>query len=135
MAIVNMRAELESDIEKVWKMVTSLEEYSWRSDLHKIQVLETGRKFIEYDKGGYETTFIITKFEEQKRYEFDLENDNMKGHWTGIFAKGLQDGSTVIDFTEEIIAKKITLKPFVKGFLKKQQQQYLIDLKKALAEK
>lgn len=43
-----------------------------------------------------------------------------------------KDGQTEIDFTEEVTAKKLVLKPFVKGFLKKQQELYVSDLKKVL---
>ena len=59
-----------------------------------------------------------------------MENDNMKGHWIGIFTS--KDEQTEIDFTEDVVAKKFFMKPFVKGFLKKQQVQYVSDLKKAL---
>ena len=62
--------------------------------------------------------------------EFDMENDNMKGHWTGIFtAKG---NETEIDFTELVEAKKLLLKPFVKLYLKKQQTQFVADIRKTL---
>ena len=54
----------------------------------------------------------------------------MKGHWTGVFTE--KDGQTEIDFTEDVTAKKLIMKPFVKGFLKKQQEQYVSDLRKAL---
>lgn len=59
-----------------------------------------------------------------------MENGNMKGHWTGMFT-GL-GGQTEVDFTEAVTAKKIWMKPFVKAFLKKQQSQYIADLRKAL---
>lgn len=35
---------------------------------------------------GYATTFTVTVFDPLKRWEFDMENSNIKGHWTGIFA-------------------------------------------------
>lgn len=54
----------------------------------------------------------------------------MKGHWTGVFIE--KDGQTEITFTEDVIAKKVIMKLFVKSFLKKQQEQYIADLKKAL---
>lgn len=57
-----------------------------------------------------------------------MENDNIKGHWTGIFTE--KAGQTEIDFTENVTAKKTIMKPFVKGFLKKQQALYISDLKK-----
>ncbi len=59
-----------------------------------------------------------------------MENSNMNGHWIGTFtSKGKE---TQIDFTECVTAKKLIMKPFVKAFLKKQQMQFVSDLKKAL---
>ena len=130
MAVSNIKATFQSDIQKVWEVVTSLENYSWRSDLSKIDIINENQ-FIEYTKEGYATTFTITATEEYKRWEFDMENDNMKGHWIGIFTE--KDGQTEIDFTEDVIAKKVFMKPFVKSFLKKQQALSVSDLKKALS--
>lgn len=127
MAVSKIRAEFACDVRKVWDIVTSLDEYSWRSDLGKIEILETGRKFAEYTKDGYVTEFTITAFEPYKRYEFDMENGNMKGHWIGIFSG--TDERTVIEFTEDVTAKKILMRPFVKGYLKRQQGRYVEDLK------
>lgn len=129
MAISNVKATLQVDIERVWEIVTSLYDYSWRSDLSKIEILEYGKKFIEYTRSGYATTFTITTFEPMKRYEFDMENDNMSGHWIGLFSK--IDGKTEISFTENIIPKKWIMKPFVGMYLKKQQDTYISDLRKA----
>lgn len=72
----------------------------------------------------------MTQREPFARWEFDMDNDNMHGHWIGVFTA--RDGMTEIDFTEEVTAKKLLLKPFVKGYLKKQQERYITDLKKAL---
>lgn len=129
MAIANIKVTLESDIAKVWGIVTSLEQYAWRSDLSKIEILND-KQFVEYTKEGYATTFTITATEPCKRWEFDMENDNMKGHWSGIFA--LKGEQTEIDFTEDVTAKKIFMRPFVKLYLKKQQALYVADLQKAL---
>lgn len=131
MAISNIKADFSADIETVWRLVTSLTEYSWRSDLDRIEVNEQGKEFVEYTKDGYATKFTITAFEPHKRYEFDMENDNMSGHWIGIFT--YKNGVTSIDFTEDVEAKKLVMKPFVKGYLKKQQAAYIADLKTALA--
>ena len=129
MAISNIKAAFQQDIQKVWETVTSLEDYAWRSDLCKIEILNE-KQFVEYTKEGYATTFTITVVEPCKCWEFDMENDNMKGHWTGVFTrKGKQ---TEIDFTENVVAKKLFMKPFVKSFLKKQQALYVSDLIKAL---
>ncbi|MBR5319484.1 MAG: SRPBCC family protein [Peptococcaceae bacterium] len=129
MAISNMKAILQSDIQNVWDIVTSLEKYQWRSDLSRIEILNE-KQFVEYTLDGYATTFTITVSEPYRRWEFEMENSNMKGYWTGIFVE--KDGQTEIDFTEDVTAKKLLMKPFVKAFLKKQQERYLSDLKKEL---
>ena len=129
MAVSNIKAVLQSNIQDVWNIVTSLEKYQWRSDLSKIEIINE-KQFVEYTKNGYATTFTITASEPFKRWEFDMENSNMKGHWTGTFTE--KDGQAEIDFTEDVTAKKLIMKPFVKAFLKKQQELYVSDLKKAL---
>lgn len=129
MAVSKIQAVFHRDIENVWNIVTSLENYKWRSDLSRIEIINE-KQFIEYTKDGYATTFTITAQEPCKRWEFDIENSNIKGHWTGIFSEA--EGQTVIDFTEDVTAKKLIMKPFVKAYLKKQQEQYIFDLKKAL---
>ena len=131
MAVSNTKAAFQNNVQNVWETVTSLENYNWRSDLSKIEILNE-KQFIEYTKEGYATTFTITVAEPYKRWEFDMENDSMKGHWTGIFIqKGEQ---TEIEFTEDVVAKKIAMKPFVKAYLKKQQARYISDLEKALSQ-
>lgn len=125
----NIKATFQSNVQNVWNIVTSLEKYEWRSDLSRIEVINE-KQFIEYTKDGYATTFTTTVVEPYKRWEFDMENSNMKGHWTGIFTE--RDGQTEIDFTEEVTAKKFFMKPFIKTYLKKQQAQYISDLKKAV---
>ena len=97
--------------------------------LSKTEIIND-KQFIEYTKNGYATTFTVTVVEPYKRWEFDMENSNMKGHWIGIFTD--KGNETQIDFTENVIPKKWFMKPFVKTYLKKQQKQFVLDLKKAL---
>ncbi len=130
MAIASVKAVFDKDIKTVWETVTSLVNYAWRSDLSRIEIVSK-TKFIEYTKDGYATVFTITAQEPCRRWEFDMENDNIKGHWTGTFSKAGEQ--TEIVFTENVTAKKLLMKPFVKGYLKKQQGQYIADLEKALA--
>ena len=129
MAVSTITAAFPCDVKKVWETVTSLENYAWRSDLSKIEILNE-KQFVEYTKDGYATNFLVTATEPCKRWEFNMENDNMKGHWTGVFTQ--TDGQTEIEFTETVTAKKFVMKPFVKAYLKKQQAQYVSDLKKVL---
>ena len=128
MAVSNIKALITGELQKVWELVLDIENYgAWRSDLSKTEVI-SDKKFIEYTKEGYPTTFTVTLVEPYRRWEFDMENSNMTGHWTGIFtAKG---DETEIDFTERVEAKKWLLKPFVKLYLKKQQAQFVADIRK-----
>ena len=126
----NIKTVLQSDVHHAWDVVTTLEQYQWRSDLSRVEIVDD-RTFIEYTKDGYPTTFVTTVFEPCQRWEFDMENSNMKGHWIGVFTP--KDGETEIEFTEYVTARKFFLKPFVKAYLKKQQTQFVADLKKALA--
>ena len=130
MAVSNIKALIPVELHTVWDLVLDIENYAaWRSDLSKTVVI-SDRQFIEYTKDGYPTTFTVTLVEPYRRWEFDMENSNMTGHWTGIFtAKG---DETEIDFTERVEAKKWLLKPFVKLYLKKQQAQFVADKRKAL---
>ncbi len=132
MTTSNIKAIIQSDVHQVWKIILEINNYSiWRSDLSKTEAVNE-KQFIEYTKKGYPTTFTITAAEPYKRWEFDMENSNMKGHWIGIFTS--KGNETEIDFTEHVTAKKFFMKPFVKSFLKKQQAQFVMDLKKALAQ-
>lgn len=129
MATSNIKVIIPCDISTVWRVATDVEEYTWRSDLSKTEVI-SDTQFIEYTKDGTPTTFKITTVEPYKRWEFDMENSNMKGHWVGIFTSN--GNETEIAFTEYVTAKKIFMKPFVKSYLKKQQAQFVSDLKKAV---
>ena len=120
---------LPFDVHAVWTSVTDVRHYGWRSDLSRTEV-RSEKEFVEYARNGYATTFTVTKLEDCKRWEFDMENTNMRGHWTGVFRS--RGDNTEIQFTEVVTAKKWMLKPFVKGYLKKQQARFVTDLKQAL---
>ena len=117
------------ELQKVWEIVTSLEDTAWRSDLSRVEIIDD-KQFVEYTTSGCRTTFTVTVREECRRWEFDMENDNMYGHWTEIFSS--KGSVTTIDFTEDVTAEKWFMKPFIGAYLKKQQALYITDLRKAL---
>ena len=130
MTISNIKDSIDSNIHKVWETVLAVDKYAqWRSYLSKTEVINE-EQFIEYTKNGYPTTFTITVVEPHKRWEFDMENSNMKGHWIGVFTD--KGNETEIDFTECVETKKLLMKPFVKSYLKKQQAQFVADMRKTL---
>lgn len=128
MAIANVKATFPCEVQKVWDIVTSLDNYAWRSDVKSIYVL-SDEIFVEYSNDDFATVFTITVSEPCKRWEFEILNNNIKGYWTGIFSE--ENGMTTIDFTEKATSSSLFMKPFVKKFLEKQQAQYIADLQKA----
>lgn len=126
MATSNIKALIPVELRKVWELVLDVENYAdWRSDLSKTEVI-SDMQFIEYTKDGYSTTFTVTLSEPYRRWEFDMENSNMKGHWIGVFTD--KGNETEIDFTECVEAKKWLMKPFVKSYLRNQQKQFVEDI-------
>lgn len=137
MAVSTMKTVINAPVRAVWELVTKPGNYGWRSDLEKAEIISPER-FDEYTPNGYVTHFTVTFSEECKRWELDMENTNLTGHWVGIFTEISGEGkdnkdakSTQIEFTEDVTVKKIIMKPFVKGFLKKQQEMFAADLRKA----
>ena len=125
-------ANFSSPIETVWNIVTDNTAYAWRSNVVRIEVSDDGNSFTEFTNDGFETQFTVTMKKPYERYEFDMKKKNMNGHWIGLFSK---DGSgTKIEFTEEVEVANPIMNLFVKSYLKKQQETYVIDLRKSLGE-
>ena len=120
MAVSNMRATLLYPIEVVWDTVTNLNDFSWRSDLKDVRI-------IQITKNGVETYFRITECIKYQSWIFEIENKNIKGTWVGKFY--VEDDKTILDFTENVVSKKLIFKPFISLYLKRQQRIYFKDLK------
>lgn len=127
--VSTMEAVAPYPVEKVWAVVTDLENWQWRSDLEGLE--RTGPDtFTEYAKGGFPTRFTVTCRQEPVKWAFDLENANMSGSWTGEF-RVVPEG-TRVTFTERLTPKKRWMRLFAKGYLRRQQAQYFADLRRAL---
>ena len=129
MAVSNMRATLLYPIEVVWDTVTNLNDFSWRSDLKDVRIIDENN-FIEITKNGVETYFRITECIKYQSWIFEIENKNIKGAWVGKFY--VEDDKTILDFTETVVSKKLIFKPFIRLYLKRQQKIYFRDLKAKL---
>lgn len=121
-----IKRQFNCDRNKLWEVITSNNNHSWRSDLSKIYIIDQ-KHFIEYDKNNFPTYFTITKREKLKEYKFDLENTNLKGKWTGLFVE-LDNENIELTFIEEIEVNSFIMKIFAKSYLKRQQKRYMKDL-------
>lgn len=124
-------AQFPYECKAVWDIVTDNANYAWRSDLSRIEVIDE-KHFDEYTKKGFVTHFCITAKNPCREYRFAMENQNMRGNWSGIFESC--DGGTRITFTEEVQVGNPVMNLFVKGYLKKQQAIYIADLRNALGK-
>lgn len=126
MTTSNMKVTILCPIEIVWDTVTNLNDFSWRSDLKAVKIIDE-HNFIEIAKNGIETYFRITECIKYQSWIFEIDNKNIKGTWIGKFySKG---DKTILDFTENVVSKKIIFKPFISLYLKRQQRIYFKDLK------
>lgn len=135
MAASNIKVMIPCDIQKVWETILAVEHYpTWRSGVSKTEVIDE-KQFLEYVKDDYSTTFTVTAIDPYKRWELDMENDHIKGHWTIVLSS--IGNKTEIDFTTSVTAKKLSVRPvgksvFEQTYLKKEQTEFVTDLKKAL---
>ncbi len=129
MATSKVTVHFSCPVEQVWQTVTDLAHTAWRSDLVQVEVLDKTH-FVEHTKSGYATSFTVTAWEPPRFWAFTMENGNMSGFWEGIFEA--TEGGTRLTCTETVTAKHWWMCPFVPGYLKRQQKQYLDDLRKEL---
>ena len=132
MATSQVAAEFSCPVETLWRTVTDLEHTGWRSDLARVEILDESR-FVEHTRNGYATCFTVTAREAPRFWAFTMENGNMSGAWEGHFEE-TANGSRLV-CTETVTAKCWWMRPFVPGYLKRQQALYLEDLRRALSSK
>ena len=132
MATSQAAAEFSCPVETLWRTVTDLEHTGWRSDLARVEILDESR-FVEHTRNGYATCFTVTAREAPRFWTFTMENGNMSGAWEGHFEE-TANGSRLV-CTETVTAKCWWMRPFVPGYLKRQQALYLEDLRRALSSK
>ena len=129
MATSKVTVHFPCPVERVWQVVTDLARTAWRSDLARVEVVDAAH-FVEHTKSGYATNFTVTACQPLCRWAFTMENGNMSGSWEGIFEA--VEGGTRLHCTETVDTKRWWMRPFVPGYLKRQQTLYLDDLRKEL---
>lgn len=129
MSVSKMTVYFPCPVEQVWNTVTDLAHTAWRSDLSQVEVLDEAH-FVEHTKSGYATDFTVTACEPPHFWAFTMENGNMSGSWEGLFQAA--EGGTRLTCTEIVNARHWWMRPFVPGYLKRQQKRYLNDLRQAL---
>jgi hypothetical protein len=125
---------LEYNIKNIWDIVVDNNDYTWRTGIKKLELLENGI-WIEYydDAGKYFTKFTLKEKNEYTLYSFEMENKNYYGEWIGQFIE-INKNETKCVFTETIYIKNKIMRVLAKLFwnMEKIQEQYFKDLKNRL---
>lgn len=124
--------DMPHSIKRVWETVTDNKDFSWRSDLEKIEI-KTETKFTEITKSGEKTEFEIIEKKPYEIYKFKMGNNFFQGDWTGKFIE-ITPESTKLIFTEELNIKNpiIWLLSFFMMKLHQIQKTYMEDLQEKL---
>lgn len=125
MAVSKVTRSFPCTVEQLWQIVTDLMHTDWRSDLARVEVLDETR-FVEHTKSGYATHFAVTTCKPKQFWAFTMENGNMSGSWEGRF-EAVESGSR-LTCVETVNGKRWWMRPFVRGYLKRQQKLYMDDL-------
>ncbi len=132
MAKVTMRAEFPCPVERVWRAVTDLERWDWRSDILGMWTGDGGRTFVELGRDRVRTYFQVTAFAPRCWYAVDMESEKLSGRWEGYFSSC--GAGTRVEFTFEARLKSRTLGLLARTCLRRRQRQYIEDLRRALEE-
>ena len=136
MTTANIKATISCDVHKVMEAILAVERYpAWRSGVSKIAVAGE-KQYIEYTEDGYAARLKFTAVESDSRLELELENDHVKEHWTCVFIPG--ENESEVSISSSVSAKGLSARPvgqsvFEQSYIKKEQEQFVLDLKKYLS--
>jgi hypothetical protein len=128
--------KFSSSPKMVYEVVTNNGDFSYRTDLSDLQIIENNGEFQtwkEISKKGQSITFRSTKKEPYSRYEFEIvEASGFKGYCVGEFAKTDANGTNFIS-TEHVVVEN----PFIRllSYLFFDLGEYMESYQKDLASK
>jgi len=140
MLIVEQTYKLESSLEEVYKAITDLKDYSWRSDIDKIRKIDS-KHFLEIEYGDKKKsapdfiTFItVLRKTKDKAYDLNIVNNVMEGN---VYISMNQIDNKIeitIKHEMDIGNKNKWFFKIGKTGIKSIQKRYITDLKKKLAQ-
>jgi hypothetical protein len=102
----------------VYRVVTDIEDPSWRPTVRSAQVLESEpgkEKWIEVSNQGHTLTFRTLRRVEPSWFEIEFEGEPaIRGRWSGRFTEQ-SPNSTMVEFSETVTADTIMAK--ILGYL------------------
>ncbi|MGI5962564.1 MAG: SRPBCC family protein [Lawsonibacter sp.] len=129
MIVATKTAQFPYPLERVWNVVTNLQDTAWRTDLSRVEV-RSETNFVEYTTSGFATQFTVSALDPMRLWAFDLENIHLAGSWKGTFSG--TNSSTTVTFQETVRCKHWWMRPLVPFYLRRQQSLYFADLRRKL---
>lgn len=119
-------ADLPWSVSQVWKVVTNVSDWRWRSDLAKCEIINE-RVFVEHPKGGKPIRFTTIQCENEHVWEFSIESNSLGGYWRGTFTQTRH--GCHLQFVEEVQMRNRLIPNWVtRLFLRSYQTRYFQDL-------
>ncbi len=128
MIIINNEERLNGTIEEVWKLISDLNDQTWRHHLKSSRVIDI-KHYEEINDHGLKTTIVILNKIVNDVFEFNFNNDEYDGHWLAKL-EVIDDNTTKLHITAAYEMKKKTM--FARNSLNKMLKEYFNDLKQAL---
>lgn len=108
-----LSTEYKASPEEVYKALINNEDYSYRTDLAEINIIEKNGDFEVWDEvstTGNRIRFRTTLKEPYSRYEFDIiEANGFTGHWSAQLSES-DKGGTIYTSTETVYIRN----PFIR---------------------
>ena len=123
-------ADLPWSVSQVWRVVTNVDQWRWRSDLEGCERVGE-HDFVEYPKGGTPIRFTTVRREEERGREFTIDGESLKGSWQGVFTSTAS--GCLARFTEDVdVRGRFVPRWVARLFLRSYQARYFRDLRAEL---
>lgn len=75
--------DLPWSVSQVWRVVTNIDQWRWRSDLERCERVGE-HDFVEYPKGSTPIRFTTVRRDEERVWEFTIDGESLEGCWRGV---------------------------------------------------
>ena len=122
--------DLPWSVSQVWRVVTDVGQWQWRSDLERCERVDE-RNFVEYPRGGKPIRFTTVRRQEERLWEFSIDGESLEGCWRGVFVPA--GSGCRLSFTEDVdVRGRFVPRWVARLFLRSYQARYFGDLRAEL---
>lgn len=124
---VTVRTEIACPVERVWRLVTDLKVWDWRSDLNDLRVSRDGMSFYEYEWDGERIFYEIRAFAPCYWFACDMMGRGSVGRWELFFTRS--GAETKLEAVAELQRRDFLTDLRALVWLRRKLKQYVVDLR------